>query len=323
MPLHLLLIAFAMSAQLAAAERIILDTDLGDDVDDAGTFAVMHALADRGEIEILAVGIVNGNQHAVPLADAINTWYGRPDLPVGTITAGAPIDHDTFAMGQIAAAYPHDLTQATAPEVVGLYRSILAKQPDHSVSLVVIGQATNIANLLRSPPDAHSPLDGVALMRKKVKLYCAGGNGRATLPKGAAGWNYQNDRLAAAYELAHLPIECPTVFAGGSGLTIAIGSCYQRAAADHIIRVCYERYFKGAARDRPTWDQIRLLYGGRPAIRSRFEISPPGDITLDARNGHLAWTPTPARNRAYAYVTDQAALVAVLTELMMHRPAGR
>lgn len=326
MSLHhllILLLAIALVAQLGASERIILDTDLGDDVDDAGTFAVMHALADRGEIEILAVGIVNGNVHAVPLADAINTWFGRPDLPVGTITSGAPIDHDTFAMGEIAAAYPHDLTQATAPEVVGLYRGILAKQPDRSVTLVVIGQATNIANLLRSQPDANSPLDGVELMRQKVKFYCAGGNGRGTLPQGLAGWNYQNDRAAAAYELAHLPVEFPTVFAGGSGLKLEIGSCYQRAPADHIIRVCYERYFKGVAKDRPTWDQIRLLYGGRPAIRSAFACSPAGDISFDAANGHLAWTSTPVRNRAYAYVTDQAALSAALTELMLHRPAGR
>lgn len=322
MSIRRLLLAIAMLAQLAAAERIILDTDLGDDVDDAGTFAVLHALADRGEIEILAVGIVNGNMHAVPLADAINTYFGRPDLPLGTITAGAPINHDKFAMGTIAAAYPHDLTQAAAPEVVGLYRGILAKQPDRSVTLVVVGQATNIANLLRSRPDAHSPLDGVALLRQKVKLYCAGGNGRATLPKGLAGWNYQNDRAAAAYELANLPVEFPTVFAGGSGLNITVGSCYRQAPSDHIVRVCYERYFTGVAKDRPTWDQIRLLYGARPSIRTIFATSPPGDITFGTDNGQIAWTATPERNRAYAYVTDQAALVAVLTELMMHRPAS-
>lgn len=319
------LLAGALLAHLAAAEQIILDTDLGDDVDDAGTFAVMHALADRGEIGILAVGIVNGNRHAVPLADAINTFYGRPDLPLGTIKSGAPIDHDKFNMGTVAASYPHDLTQESAPEVVGLYRSILARQSDHSVTIVVVGQATNIANLLRSQPDAHSPLDGAALMRQKVKLYSAGGNGRATLPSGPAGWNYQNDRVSAAYELKHLPVEFTTVFAGGSGLTIKVGSCYQQVPADHIVRVCYEHYFKGVAKDRETWDQIRLLYGARPAFRALFDLSPVGDITLDTANGHLAWNPTPERNRAYAYVRarDTANLVAILTELMVHPPTAK
>lgn len=318
---HLLgAILFACIATAGTAERIIFDTDLGDDVDDAGTFAVMHALADRGEIDILAVGIVNGNINAVPLADAINGFYGRPDLPLGTIKADAPIDHDTFKMGTVAAAYPHDLTQASAPEVIDLYRRTLACQPDRSVTIVVVGQATNIANLLKSKPDAHSPLDGVELMRQKVRCYAAGGNGRATLPNGLAGWNYQNDLAAAAYELKHLPSEFPTVFAGGSGLKMSVGSCYRQAPADHIIRVCYQHYFGGVAKDRQTWDQIRMLYGGRPAIRSLFDRSADGDITLDVTSRCITWQALPNRNRSYAYVNDQAAMVGVLTELMMHEP---
>ena len=249
---YLLLGTVLLSATTAtaagAAERVILDTDLGDDVDDAGTLAVFHALANRGAIIPLAVGIVNGNVNAVPLTDAINTWYGRPSLPVGTIKSGAPINHDTFEMGAIASQYPHDLTQASAPEVVGLYRSILAQQPDASVILVVVGQATNIANLLKSPPDAHSPLTGIELVRRKIKFYASGGNGRNTLPSGASGWNYQNDRSAANYELLNFPDTIPMSEGGGDGLTMYAGSRYQQAPADHIIRKCYEAYFDGVAR---------------------------------------------------------------------------
>lgn len=321
----LLFLALLIQAlSLAAAEKIILDTDLGDDVDDAGTLAVLHALADRGDIEILAVGIVNGHVDAVPCADAINTWYGRPDLPLGTIKAGWPINHDRFNMGQVAAAYPHDLTKATAPEVVGLYRSILAAQPDHSVTLVVVGQATNVANLLKSQPDAHSPLDGVELMRRKIRFYAAGGNGRATLPSGQAGWNYQNDKAAAAYELTHLPSDFPTVFAGGSGLNIKVGSCYQQAAPDHIVRRLYENYFDGTARDRQTWDQLRLVYGALPGIRGWWNRSPNGNVTMDVATNVITWSATPDRNHSYAYVNsgDKPAVIDLLTGLMMYDPRG-
>ena len=307
-----------------AKERLILDTDLGDDVDDAGTLAVMHALADRGEIEILAVGIVNGHVDAVPLAHAINTWYGRPDVPIGTIARkDAPINHDRFKMGQVAAAYPHVLTQATAPDVVGLYRKVLAAQPDRSVTLVTVGQATNIANLLKSKPDEHSPLDGVELVRRKIKFYGAGGNGRARLPNGQAGWNYQNDRQSALYELEHLPSDFPTVFAGGSGLKILVGSCYRDAPADHIVRRLYENYFKGTAKDRPTWDQMRLLYAVRPSFRERFDRSPNGSVTMNAENGHITWQAEPNRNHSYAYVKEgeQNAVAEELKELMMHMPS--
>jgi hypothetical protein len=34
--------------------RIILDTDMSGDCDDAGALALLHALADQGECEILA-----------------------------------------------------------------------------------------------------------------------------------------------------------------------------------------------------------------------------------------------------------------------------
>jgi hypothetical protein len=306
-----------------AVERIIFDTDFGADVDDAGTFAVMHALADRGEIEILAVGIVNGHKNAVPCAHAINTWYGRPDLPLATIAqAQAPINRDTFKMGEVAAAYPHTLTQETAPDVIDVYRRVLAEQPDQSVTLVVVGQATNVANLLKSQPDVHSPLDGVELLRRKIKFYAAGGNGDATLPDGLAGYNYRSDSRAAAYEMEHMPSDFPTVFAGGSGRKISIGSCYRDAEPDHIIRRLYEGYFKGTAQDRPTWDQMRLLYGGRPAFRDWFEQSPPGNITLDPESHRLTWHAEPDRKRSYAYVRqmDREKVIATLTELMMHRP---
>lgn len=311
------------STRAAGVEKIILDTDLGDDVDDAGAMAVLHALADRGEIEILAVGIVNGHPDAVPCADAINTYFGRPDLPLGTIAAkDAPIRHDTFKLGQIAAAYPHRLTQATAPDVIDLYRRVLAAQPDRSVNIVVIGQATNIMNLLKSKGDKHSPLDGVDLMRRKIKFYAAGGNGRATLPGGQAGWNYMNDKQAAWYELENLPSEFPTVFAGGSGLKIEIGSCYRDAPADHIVRKCYENYFKGTAKDRPIWDQMRLLYAARPSFRDHFKRSADGCVTINRDTGHITWLAEPNRNHSYAYVEKdrREAVKAELATLMMHVP---
>lgn len=302
----------------SAAERVILDTDLGDDVDDAGTLAVFHALADRGIITPLCVGVVNGNVHAVPLTDAINTFYGRPALPVGTIKVGAPINHDTFRMGEIAAQYPHDLTQASAPDVVGMYRSILAAQPDRSVTLVVVGQATNIANLLKSPADPAIPFTGAQLLRTKVKFYSSGGNGRDRLPHGECGWNYQNDLNAAKYELDHFPIEVPMSEGGGSGLSMYAGSCYQQAPASHIIRKCYEAYFSGVARDRNTWDQVRLMYAV-PAWRGWWTKSPDGDITLDLTTKYITWTATPDRGRSYASVNDRPAVLAEMNALMMHQ----
>ena len=65
------------------AVRIIFDTDIGTDVDDAGALAILPIMADRGEAEILATRSANRNRWCGPALDAINTYYGRGDMPVG------------------------------------------------------------------------------------------------------------------------------------------------------------------------------------------------------------------------------------------------
>ena len=65
---------------------------------------------------------------------------------------------------------------STLPNGWQLYRRLLAAQPDHSVSIVSIGFVTCLAQLLQSLPDCYSSLDGVELVRRKVKcLYLMGG----------------------------------------------------------------------------------------------------------------------------------------------------
>jgi hypothetical protein len=302
----------------SAKERVIFDNDAGGDVDDAGALAVLHTLAARGEVEILAIGVVIGHPDAVPFVDAVNTWYGKPNLPVGTIKGKAPYSRDEY-MRAVVAEYPHDLTQQNAPGVVKLYRKVLAAEADRSVTLIAVGPATNIYNLLQSPADEISPLSGVELVRKKVKFYAAGGNGDAGLPKGKCGFNYATDIPAAQGELKLMPSDFPTVFAGGSGKTLKVGSCYRAAKPDHIIRRSYEAYYKGEAKDRQTWDQLRVLYACRPSIRNMWDTSAPGKIDL-ANDRTFTWSETPNENRAYAYVKDMEAMRALLIELMMFDP---
>lgn len=95
--------AHVAASPAAAAERVIFDTDVGGD--DAGALAVLHALADRGEVEILAVGVVIGHELGVPYIDAVNTWYGRPDIPISSVAAPAPYSRDEYMAG-IVEDYP-------------------------------------------------------------------------------------------------------------------------------------------------------------------------------------------------------------------------
>ena len=53
--------------------RVIFDTDIQGDVDDVGTVAVLHALADSGEVDILAMGVSSKNPWSPLCLSALNT----------------------------------------------------------------------------------------------------------------------------------------------------------------------------------------------------------------------------------------------------------
>ena len=85
---------------------IIYDTDIGTDVDDAGALAILHIMADKGEANILATISANQNPFSAPAIDVINTYYGRPDLPIGSSKTG-PDPEQWYH--KITPNYPHDL----------------------------------------------------------------------------------------------------------------------------------------------------------------------------------------------------------------------
>lgn len=69
----------------AAAEplKIIFDTDIDGDNDDVAAAAILHTLADAGQVEILAMGVISRYAHSPACLDAINTYYGRGEIPIG------------------------------------------------------------------------------------------------------------------------------------------------------------------------------------------------------------------------------------------------
>jgi inosine-uridine nucleoside N-ribohydrolase len=152
--------------------RIIFDTDLGPDYDDVGALAFLHAMADSGKAEILATVSSNKNELVAPSIDVINTYFGRPDLPVGSPkTNGASMGSGQHWADSIVAKYPHKIQSTSeAPDAVSIYRKILSRQPDKSVTIVTVGFLTNLSNLLKSSADEFSPLNGTKLVSKKIRM---------------------------------------------------------------------------------------------------------------------------------------------------------
>ena len=70
-------------APIARPVKLIFDTDMGNDIDDALALGVIHALQSRGECELLAVTLSKDNDFAGPFVDLVNTFYGRGNIPIG------------------------------------------------------------------------------------------------------------------------------------------------------------------------------------------------------------------------------------------------
>ena len=202
--------AALLSRQLAGAEpirepvRLIFDTDIGNDVDDAMALCMIHALASRGECQPLAVTITKDNPYAAPMVDLLNTFFGRPEIPIGMVRGGVTPQDGKYLRQVVTAEdngqarYPHKLRNSSeAPEAVGLLRKILAGQPDGSVVLAQVGFSTNLARLLDSPADDGCPLAGRELVQRKVRLLSAMAGAFGDKMKGRKEYNIVTDVEAA------------------------------------------------------------------------------------------------------------------------------
>jgi purine nucleosidase len=309
--------------------KVIFDTDMASDVDDVGALAILHALADLGEAEVLAVGISSRNEHVGPCLDAINTWYGRPDIPIGYqrgIQVGYPRDSGDETESRYAEAvgkaFPHRLARSSdAPDAALLYRKVLAAQPDGSVVIVSVGFLSNLRSLLDTPGDAVSAWSGEELVRRKVRLWvCMGGkfpNGR--FDDGNGEYNLRVDTMASLRALNDWPT--PIVFSGFEiGARVFTGERLRDAPQANPVRAAY-LHFNGL-KDRQSWDQAAVLYAVRGAAGYWTE-SEPGLCLMHAqagRGGYNEWIPTPRKSHRYLIEKMPPAEVGRVIEDLMMRP---
>ena len=165
---------------------VILDTDIGSSTDDLFSMELLYRYSDLGRCRILGVVVDREGEDCAACADAMNTYFGHGDVPIGLVRDGIKdptvwINYKsfpTYTKGDGTLMFKSTLSDySSLPDGWQLYRQLLASQPDHSVSICSIGFVTCIAQLLESAGDEYSPLSGVELVRQKVKcLYIQGGS---------------------------------------------------------------------------------------------------------------------------------------------------
>lgn len=177
-----------MAARLGAAGAspripILLDTDIGTDIDDAFALALVIR---SPELNLLGVTTVSGDTQARARLAAKMLWEaGRPNVPVAAGEPGPPqpIEQTRWADGFSGPSLVKE-------KGVGLMRREIERRPGE-ITLVAIGELTNVAALLKSDP----------LIGKKIKrLVLMGGSiahGYGTDPKPVAEWNIKSNPAAA------------------------------------------------------------------------------------------------------------------------------
>jgi hypothetical protein len=293
------------------APRVIIDTDLSKWWDDVTALGLANVLDDQGKVRVLGIVSDVPNRVAVAAIDAIDTAYGNGNIPIGDV---AQSDADTFEHGytdELIARLPNSVDDSTdVPAAVSLYRRLLAGQRDKSVTIVSLGGYTNLAGLLESPR-------GRALVTKKVKRlvimdgFFPGG--------GPAFTNQQIDLAAANTVVGGTGWPTPIAWVDGTvGIATKVGSTLcTTVAADHPMRVAYEKLFGCGPPTDGDWDAPALLYalGDHPEIFS--ELGQGGAAVINPQGG-LSWDDaSPRAHDVYVHVVDQPTLNQRIDELLV------
>ncbi len=172
----------------AAPLKVIIDTDIGDDIDDA--FAVTLALRSP-ELKVLGFTTAFGDTRLrAKLLDRLLAETGHGDIPVavGRTTADATV----FSQRPYAEAYTGNKPHEDA--VAFLQRQI--KRAPGEITLVAIGPLVNLGDLIDKDPVTFARLKQVVIMGGSISRgYGDLDTGQVHGPD--AEWNIRNDPASA------------------------------------------------------------------------------------------------------------------------------
>ena len=269
--------------------KIIFDTDMGSDCDDAGALALLHQYADQGKAEIIGCIYSSGKvPYGAGIIEAINIYYGRPDIPVGANhddEVGDPVDKMTAGkLARDTVAFGNSIILNTdTDEQTQLNRKLLASAEDGSITYITVGHTKALYDLLVSEPDDLSPLTGQKLIRKKISRWVALGALGANNEEGhyKKDWNFFFNETAPYTK--HLVENFPApVYYIDAGTDVMTGSSLKFTPPGNIVRTVYRDWlwevFEYTLDDqRPSWD-LTAVY---------FAVEGTGDFLINSGAGKL------------------------------------
>jgi inosine-uridine nucleoside N-ribohydrolase len=311
-----------MNLNVFSQVKIILDTDIGTAADDLGALTMLHFYTSKGDCELLAVMNSTIDKYAVSAIDAINRFYHHAEIPVGTRKDGAELFENNYNR-EIAENFPHQLTYDNAPDATQLYRQILSKAEDKSITLVVIGPLINIQQLLLSRPDSFSGLNGTELLHQKVKEVVIMGG---IFPEGKNEYNFKGEQNGVTRFVIQ-NLKMPVVFTGFEvGEVIKTGEIlnnlekntplYRGFLFSNSHAPWTKQYFKGKIIPTSSFDQTAVLYAVKGGVGKYWEKISDGFCEID-ENGDNRWIQGKASNQSYLKLVKPGEEIAKVIEAAM------
>jgi purine nucleosidase len=200
-------LALAFGAALPAGTqpprmKVVLDTDIGTDIDDA--WALGYAVKSPS-FELLGVTVTDADTpRRAKLACKLLSRLGRTDVPVaiGRQTPAVPPDRVDY---QFAWAEDFDAYRPSATPAVEFLAETIRKNPG-AVTLIAVGPLQNLGDLVRQHPDVVPLVKRVVLMSGSIGASYYG-------PTAVAEWNVKlaipeaQAVYAAAWPLTIVPLD--------------------------------------------------------------------------------------------------------------------
>ena len=183
--LFLVLAGTSAAADAPAKIPVLLDTDIGTDIDDAFALAL---IIKSPEIDLLGVTTVSGDTAARARLAAKFLWeaggkWRQVPVVAGPPEAAQPIEQTHWADGFVS-------PQIRKESAVDFMRSELHRYPG-KITLIAIGELTNVAALIQADPLAAKNIKRIALMGGSIAV----GYGPGSKPD--AEWNIKSNPAAA------------------------------------------------------------------------------------------------------------------------------
>ncbi|HET6993338.1 MAG TPA: nucleoside hydrolase [Chitinophagaceae bacterium] len=298
---------------------IIFDSDMGPDYDDVGAIAILHAYADSGYARILATVASTKYEGVAAIFSVLNTYFNRPGIPIGVPKGNASELRDPqHWTDSLLVSYPHTIKRNDeVPSATEIYRKTLALQPDKSVVIVTTGFLTNLANLLQSPADKYSKLDGKELVRRKVKqLVCMGGR----FPSGSE-FNIRIDAAASRFVAKHWPT--PVLLSGveiglkiKSGLPLINNESIRNSPVKDVFRICIPMT-PDDREGRMSWDETAVLVAIK-GYKPWYKIKS-GRIIVNS-DGSNSWSWDGSSHNYLEEALPPSVPEQLINKLIMHQP---